>query len=166
MVCRSPAVASIIASLPRLREVAVEDIPEELKHSSLSDHESQLTVNPPASSSLSRLSMRGCFGLMSLCLDSQLVSQLVEQLDISDTRVRISDVEHAALFGEVPQLLIDHLSYEQATSEWCDVVQERLRRQLGSCRALPSEPNAMRRITSLIARCSPSGLLPWPVPIP
>jgi len=160
-----PAVASIIASLPRLRDVAVEDIPEELKHSNLPDHESQLNVNTTASSSLSRLSMRGCFGLMKLSLDSQLVSQLVE-LDISDTRVRISDVEHAALFGEVPQLLIDHLSYEQATSEWCDVVKERLRRQLGSCRTLPSEPNAMRRITSLIARCSPSGLLPWPVPIP
>jgi len=40
------AVASIIASLPRLRGVAVEDIPaEELKRSNLADHESQLNAN-------------------------------------------------------------------------------------------------------------------------
>jgi len=81
-----PAVASIIASLPRLSELAVEDIPaEELMRSNLSAaHRSQLLVNTTASSSLKRLSMRGCFGLLNLALHSQLLTQL-DELDIRDT---------------------------------------------------------------------------------
>ncbi len=106
--------------------------------------------------------------MLKLAVHSQLLTQL-DELDIRGTCVLISDVEHAALFGEValPQLLIDHFVYEQAKTNWCTAVAKRLRQQaeLGSCETLPSDPNAMRRITSLITRalCSPSGLQPWPV---